>query len=542
MDTLPEHRVELHYGHRRMRCFVDRPDHLDAMFRQTAAAHPDREALVFEERRLTYAELDAAVERQARGLVASGIAKGDRVALFAGNHDRCLIALLAIVRSGAVCVPIGIRQQRAELAFILGQCGARVLVFDATSAVRVPARDEIPTVERLYVCDGSCDGVADFASVEHLASATPTTLPTLHEDDTAFLMYTSGTTGFPKGAMLSHIGFWHTLRHYQLGFGYRAGDRSLLAIPASHISGLLACIYVMFSVGGCVIVQRDFNARQTLELIERERVTASIFVPSIYNLLLRCPDFDRFDLQTHWRIGHFGGAPMPQATVAALTERLPTLALLNGYGATETSSAATLMPVGDGPAHPESIGKPVPLATIRVMDVDGHEVEQGRSGELWISGPGVIPGYWNNAEADARSFVDGAWRSGDIGCIDANGYLVLLDRIKDMINRGGYKIYSVEVENALNAHPAVVECAVVPHPDPVLGERVHAFVSVRETTVDLIDDLRQHCAERLADYKVPDFISIEPGLLTRNANGKLQKSVYRDRIDVAMTATGHMPG
>ncbi|MEO8935884.1 MAG: fatty acid--CoA ligase family protein, partial [Burkholderiaceae bacterium] len=214
--------------------------------------------------------------------------------------------------------------------------------------------------------------------------------------------------------------------------------------------------------------------------------------------------------------------------------RLPTLALVNGYGATETSSAATLMPVGDGPAHPESIGKPVPLATIRIMDVDGNEVGQGCSGELWISGPGVIPGYWNNPEADARSFADGAWRSGDIGRMDANGYVVLLDRIKDMINRGGYKIYSVEVENALNAHPAVVECAVVPHPDAVLGERVHAFVSLRDGPAvdpkDLVDALRAHCAALLADYKVPDFITIEAGMLARNANGKLQKSVYRDRL------------
>ncbi|MEO8937300.1 MAG: AMP-binding protein, partial [Burkholderiaceae bacterium] len=320
-DGVPDNRVEIHYGDRAMRCFVDRPASLDAMFRATAAAHAEREAVVFEADRLRYAELDARVERTAQGLVAAGVARGDRVALFAGNHLACLVALLAIVRSGAICVPIGIRQQRAELAFILGQCAARVLIFDAASAARVPALQDVPTIERFYVCDGEPDAAWSFgqaiAPFSVLAQSDAVqVLPTLDEDDTAFLMYTSGTTGFPKGARLSHVGFWHTLKHYQLAFGYAPGARSLLAIPASHISGLLACIYVMFSVGGCVVVQREFNARRTLELIEQERITATIFVPSIYNLLLRCPDFDRFDLATYWRIGHFGGAPMPEATVA----------------------------------------------------------------------------------------------------------------------------------------------------------------------------------------------------------------------------------
>ncbi len=533
MIDLPRNRIERHYGDRSMRCFVDRPGNLDAMFRATVAAHGAREALVCDAERLDYASLDVRVERCARGLAALGVRPGDRVALFAGNHLDCIVALLAIVRSGGLCVPIGIRQSKTELAYILRQSGSRVLIFDAASTSRVPEAVDMPSVEHLIVCDGVAD--RDALSFERLAErGDDRALPVPAEDDTAFLMYTSGTTGFPKGAMLSHIGFWHTLRHYQLAFGYRFGDRGLLAIPASHISGLLACVYAMFSVGGCVVVEREFNARRTLELIERERITATIFVPSIYNLLLRCADFERFDLSSHWRIGHFGGAPMPEATVAALAARLPSLELLNGYGATETSSAATLMPVGEGPAHADSIGKPVPLATVRIMDGDGREVATGESGELWISGPGVIRGYWNDPEADARSFVDGAWRSGDIGCVDSDGYVRLLDRIKDMINRAGYKIYSVEVENALNAHPAVIECAVVPHADPVLGERVHAFVSVRDGDAGepdaLVDALRRHCAERLADYKVPDFITIETGPLTRNANGKLQKSVYRERV------------
>lgn len=537
-EALPATRVETHYGDRSIRCFVDRPANLDAMFRGTAQANPVQEALVFEGRRLDYATLDAEVDAHARGLVAAGIVKGDRVALFAGNHADCLIALLAIVRSGAICVPIGIRQQKAELAFILNQCGARMLLFDAASASRIPDAADVPDLEMKVVCEGEAGGDVRAWSSFRDDGDGPTCAGAIAEEDTAFLMYTSGTTGFPKGAMLSHLGFWHTLRHYQLIFGYRPGHRSLLAIPASHISGLLACVYVMFSVGGCVVVQREFNAGRTLALIEAERVTATIFVPSIYNLLLRHPDFDTFDLSTHWRIGHFGGAPMPESTIFALNERLPTLTLLNGYGSTETASAVTLMPFGEGLAHTDSIGRVVPLADIRIMDADGREVPNGQSGELWIGGPSIVRGYWKNPEANARSFDErGAWKSGDVGSIDDDGYVRLYDRIKEMINRGGYKIYSVEVENALNAHDAVIESAVVPHPDPVLGEKVHAFVALRDgielDDAAIVESLKTHCASRLADYKVPDFVTRVDGLLARNANGKLQKSVYRERLAAA---------
>jgi acyl-CoA synthetase (AMP-forming)/AMP-acid ligase II len=238
------------------------------------------------------------------------------------------------------------------------------------------------------------------------------------------------------------------------------------------------------------------------------------------------PDFDRHDLSA-WTVGLFGGAIMPPAVIATLAEKLPKLELINAYGATETTSPATIMPPGLIHATPDSIGKTVPCGEIRIMDDAGREVATGEPGELWINGPMVAQGYWNNAAATRENFVAGFWRSGDIGSIDANGFVRVFDRKKDMINRAGYKVFSAEVENALNYHPDVVECIVVPSPDPVLGERVHAFVCARREQLSS-DELRAFCLLRIADYKVPDRWTIGTEPLPRNANGKFQKAVMRD--------------
>jgi long-chain acyl-CoA synthetase len=233
----------------------------------------------------------------------------------------------------------------------------------------------------------------------------------------------------------------------------------------------------------------------------------------MYNLCLLEPELGRFDLSA-WRIGAFGGAPMPAATIAALAERLPRLGLMNAYGATETTSPTTLMPPEDTAAHRESVGLAVPGAEIRIVD-----------DEIRIGGPMVVKGYWANAEATAREFSDGFWHSGDVGTVDAEGYVHVRDRKKDMINRGGYKVYSAEVEGVLAEHPAVVESAVIGFPCPVLGERVRAVVTVREA-VDA-EALRAFCASRLADYKVPEAIALRSEPLPRNANGKVLKRELR---------------
>jgi acyl-CoA synthetase (AMP-forming)/AMP-acid ligase II len=218
---------------------------------------------------------------------------------------------------------------------------------------------------------------------------------------------------------------------------------------------------------------------------------------------------------------------MPEGTIRALAQKLPQLILVNAYGATETASPTTCMPLGRQAAHLDSVGVVVPCGELRVMDDVGGEVPIGASGEIWIAGPMVVPGYWEDAAATQSEFCDGYWKSGDIGSIDADGYVRILDRKKDLINRGGYKVYCAEVENVLSLHPAVVESALVARPDPVLGEKAHAFVLVSDPACTA-EALRAHCARHLADYKLPDFITFVERPLPRNANGKLLKRSLRE--------------
>jgi len=262
-------------------------------------------------------------------------------------------------------------------------------------------------------------------------------------------------------------------------------------------------------------------------------------VPAMYNLCLMQPGFASADLSA-WRVGGYGGAPMPVATIDALTDRLPGLVLINAYGATETCSPATMVPMGQTRAHADSVGVSLPAADIRVMDDNGKELPAGETGELWIGGPMVVPGYWANPEATELSFTDGYWHSGDLGSKDAEGYVRVFDRMKDMLNRGGYKVYSVEVENALMAWPGMVEAAVVARSCPVLGERVHAFVHAPGQAQD-VAALRAHCAQRLADYKVPESWTWSDTPLPRNANGKLMKRVLRDQLLSVMAAAPSQP-
>jgi long-chain acyl-CoA synthetase len=305
-----------------------------------------------------------------------------------------------------------------------------------------------------------------------------------------------------------------------------------MAVPASHVTGLIAMIATMLRVGGALVVVPAFKAADFLALAARDRITHTILVPAMYNLCLLQPDFERHDLSA-WRIGCYGGAPMPAATIEALAAKLPGMTLMNAYGSTETTSPTTLMPAGRQAAHLESIGVPLPCVDLLVVDDDGREVAAGDAGELLIGGPMVVRGYWDNPGATAQSFVGGYWRSGDVGSIDADGYVRIFDRKKDMINRGGYKVWSVEVENVLMAHPGIVEAAVVGMPCPVLGERVHAFVHCQVPPADAAAAaaaLRSLCAARLADYKVPETIVFADGPLPRNANGKLIKRELRERL------------
>jgi long-chain acyl-CoA synthetase len=426
-----------------------------------------------------------------------------------------------------VAVPVNIREQTPELEYILNHCGAKLLVHEADLEAKLPRAEALPLLEHRYAIG---DGDSPARAFATLMADSDTVLPDVEfdEEETAIILYTSGTTGRPKGAMLTHINIVHSVMHFDVCFDLGEKERTLLVVPASHVTGLVAIIYTMLGVGGCTVMMRAFDARGFLALAAAERMTMQIMVPAMYNLCLLRADFDNYDLAA-WRVGAFGGAPMPEDTIVRMGKALPDLVLLNTYGATETTSPTSLMPVGHGPDHQDSVGQIVPCGYVLVMDDDGRPVPPGKSGEIWISGPMVVPGYWENPEATAREFSGGFWKSGDIGTLDAQGYLRIFDRKKDMINRGGYNIYSAEIENALSHNDSVVESAVIGVADPVLGEKTHVFVCPKNDSLQEAD-VKAWCADRLADYKIPDFVTLSADPLPRNANGKIIKRALRDRL------------
>jgi O-succinylbenzoic acid--CoA ligase len=517
MQTSFDLRHETHHG-RVVRCYASRPSSVFNMFEQALARAPGQVAVVDGDDRLTYAELDMLVARTARRLHDAGVCQGDRVALLLDNRADFVAALLATAFLGAISVPMNIRQRRPETAYAVNDCGAVALVHEASLVDQLPSDEEAPSL-RCRISVGDEQHVWD--EVGEVGDLAPQPIA---EDEPFCILYTSGTTGRPKGAILTHFGVVTSCIGAEDHLGLGDGESTVLCVPASHVTGVLLVLLLMVRTAGKTVMQRGFKARRFLEIAAAEQMTYVIMVPAMYTLCLMDEAYDSFDLSS-WRVAAYGGAPMPEAVAASLGEKHPTLTLSNIYGATETTSPAVLMPAALTRSRLAQVGRPMSYCDLLVMDDEGREVAPGEQGEIWIAGPMVIPGYWNNPEATAGAFVNGYWKSGDIGSLDADGYLSLFDRKKDVIIRGGYKVYSVEVENVLMSHDAVVEAGVVGRPCPVLGERVEAFVTTCAPVEEA--ELRGYCAERLSDYKVPDNVRIVETPLPRNPNGKLLKTALR---------------
>jgi long-chain acyl-CoA synthetase len=521
------YRLETHFGDRTIMCLADRPASFSDMIALAVASNPDGEALVCGDFRCDWRELSDLADAFAGGLVARGIGAGDRVILFLRNRAEFVIALIAIARIGAIAVPVGILEQAPGLAYIAEQSGADAIIHEAGLVGRLPGlRLAIP------ITDG--DVRSFIRSFAEQSATLPETSP--GEDDAALIMYTSGTTGRPKGAIVSHLALVHVGAAYARCMALGPADRSACVVPLSHISGITATLCSMAFVAGCAIVVPEFKAEPFVALAAQEGMTHALLVPAMYNLMLDRVDLGAYDL-TSWRIGAFGGAPMPVPTIEGLAKQLGGLRLMNCYGATETCGGVTIMPADHLLANSDAVGWPIPGAAVRIIGSGGQEIGIGEPGELWISGPTVTPGYWRDVEATAANLVDGYWRSGDLGSIDELGFVRVLDRLKDMVNRGGYKIFTAEVEGILMAHPAVLEAAVIAKPCRILGERVHAFISLRDG-VPPVDaaELKAYCETRMTEYKQPESYTIGSEPLPRNLNGKVVKKDLRERLSSAEDA------
>jgi len=509
-------RMEYQAG-RLVRCFADRPADVATLLRTSFQAAADRTAVVDGASRTTYRQLGDTARAMAGNLARAGIGKGDRVALMAHNGLEAIACVAAIAMLGAVVVPVGTRLKRPEISHIFEDSEPAAVLHGAEFAGELP---EFGPAARMRFAFGS-DVWSDLLVCRPADSWIE---PDIAEQDTFGILYTSGTTGRPKGAMLTHFNIVHSCIHWEEVHRLGCDERTLLCIPWSHVAGLCGVVLPFLALGATIATMTEFKRREFLQLAQREKITHALLVPAMYGLCLLEPDLAGFDLQD-WRLGVYGSAPMPEPTIRRFAEVFPRLQMCNAYGATETTSPATIMPPGDGVAHSASIGKAVPCADVRVLDDQGRELPPGEEGELWIGGPMVVPGYWRNPDANASAFAAGYWKSGDVGAVDAQGYVRIADRKKDMINRGGFKVYPAEVESVLAGLAGVIEAAVVGRPDEVLTESVVAFLNVG-TDVDPAD-VRAFCAERMADYKVPGQVVVGRDPLPRNANGKIQKAQLR---------------
>src|SRR6266480_471968 len=521
--SVPAMQLEARFGDRVVPTFCERPRSIWGMVSDATARNPDGEALVCGIRRMTWREVAQQSAQIAAGLGKMGLQSGDRVALLLGNRIEFALAMFGAAHLGAVTVMLSTRQQKPEIAYVLADCGARLLIHEATLADRLPDGRDTPDLKYRVSVDDNASASQFLDLTENAPAHAPAAVG---EEDTAMILYTSGTTGRPKGAMLAHCNVIHSAMVYEACMELTSADCSIAAVPLAHVTGVVANIMSMVRCAGTLIIVAEFKAAEYLKIASRERVTQTVMVPAMYNLCLLQADFDTYDLSA-WRIGGFGGAPMPIATIEKLAVKLPGLKLINAYGATETTSPSTIMPGELTAGHIDSVGLPCPGAQIIVVDAGGHELPRGEIGEIWIHGASVIKGYWNNPKATVESFTAGFWHSGDLGSIDAHNFARVFDRQKDMINRGGLKIYSAEVESVLAGHPGVVESAIIDKPCPVLGERVHAVIVTRDSGVSA-EALRAWCAERLSDYKVPETMALTAEPLPRNANGKVMKKQLRE--------------
>ena len=518
-------RYEQHYGDRVVECYTDRPPNVYGILSDAVARYPDNTALICGGTRLSYAELDTNVRQVAAGLAARGVGRGDRVAMLLGSGAPFVVVTYAAAFLGAVTVPLNTRDQMPGIRHALLNSDAMALIIDAEFRDIVPLPADTPTLTAQF----SVGEALGFDAYETLLHDAPAAHPTQTADDAvATILYTSGTTGSPKGAMLTGLGIVHSATNFMQTMALGPTDSTVIVVPMNHVTGLVAGIHTLIRCAGCIVVMRTFKAVKFLECAADHGMTYSFMVPAMYNLCLHQAKLEDYDL-SGWRVGGYGGAPMPAATIERLGKALPSLGLMNAYGATETTSPATIMPSDQTALRRLSVGRPVRGAEIRVMDDTGREVQRGETGELWIRGAMVVPGYWRNPAADKREFAAGFWKSGDIGSIDAEGFVHVLDRKKDMVNRGGHKIFTAEVESVLTAVPGVIEAAVVAKPCPILGERVHAVLCVTPDVVDA-QTLKDHCASQLADYQCPENYTLRHALLPRNANGKVLKRQIKQEL------------
>lgn len=521
-----------------------------ALLVRHSRAHGDRLFTVYEDERISFEASFRATSALAAELGRRGIGKGDRVAIAMANLPEWPVAFFAIVALGAIAVPLNAWWTGAELEFGLADSGAKMLICDSPRWQRIePHRSALPAlahvlVSRAAAASPGAERLEDLIGLPQSWSALPDSdLPevTIDPDDSATILYTSGTTGRPKGALGTHRNLLTNI----LSVGYsnaRAALRraeappepqprtALIVIPLFHCTALSAMLMGTMVAGHTIVFMRKWDPLEAMAIIEREKVQLTGGVPTIAWQILEHPERHRFDLSSLETIS-YGGAPAAPELVKKIWEEFGALPG-NGWGMTETTATVTSHVGEDYLGRPDSAGPPVPVADLRIMSPDGSlELAVGEVGELWARGPQIVQGYWNNPEATTAAFVDGWVRTGDLARLDEEGFLYIVDRAKDMVIRGGENIYSIEVENVLFDHPAVMDAALIGLPHRTLGEEPAAVVQLAPGAEASEEELKAWVRDRLAVFKTPVRIAFMPEPLPRNANGKILKHELRGLFD-----------
>ena len=505
--------------------------------------------LVYEYETLTFEEHFRAAAHLARILVERyGVAKGDRVAIAMRNYPEWSVAFWAAAAVGAVIVPLNAWWTAPELVYGFEDSGSKVVFLDEERAERLA--DELPKLglAGAIVAEASKAPPAGVERWEDVLGDVPAdaTLPEVDvtPDDLATIFYTSGTTGKPKGALGTQRNICSNLLSLVFANARRglraaapdapdaAGGQNtyLLSVPFFHATGCHSVLVANLAFGGKIVIMHKWDAGRALELIERERVTTFGGVPAMVWQVLEHPDFEKRDISSVKSIG-YGGAPAPPELVRRIEAMFPGRTPSNGYGLTETSSVTTMNNGDDYLRKPDSVGVPVAVCEVKVVDpATGEEVPVGEVGELWIKGPNVVKGYWNKPEATEAAFGGGWFKSGDGARLDDEGFVYIVDRIKDMVIRGGENVYCAEIEAAMFEHPEVSDVAVIGVPHDVLGEEVGAVVLRVPGSTVTAEELQQHVRERLAAFKVPTHFFFRDEPMPRNPQGKILKRELKDEL------------
>ena len=507
-----------------------------------AAICPDKLAIVFEDKRYTFSQLNDRVNRLANGLIKLGVQKGDRVSFIQVNCNQCVETYFAVAKAGAIYLPLNFRAKEKELTYMLNSAEATTLIAGERYIPMIQAiRPELKSLKNLISIEKKHEDLLYYEDIIKSSSAEEVVTP-IDDKDTTILMYTAGTTGFPKGVMLSHTSFSTYVLENVTPPDPESDERNILTVPLYHVAGIQAMMAAIYG-GRTLVMERQFDPEEWMTLVEKEKANRAMMVPTMLKQLLDHPNFKKHDLSS-LRVITYGAAPMPLPVIRKALDEFPGVSFINAFGQTETASTITALGPEDHaitgtPDEKEkklkrlaSIGKPMADVQMKVIDDAGKKLGPNQVGEILAKGPRVMSGYWKDEEKTKKTIDKDGWvHTGDVGYVDEDGYYFLSGRSSDIIIRAGENISPEELENAIREFPKVEDVAVIGVPDETWGEEPRAVVILKKgipRSKEVEAEIMEHCRQTLASYKRPRTVVFVDDL-PRNPMGKLIKREIREK-------------